>query len=70
MCYVGHAFARFMPVHAFCLPNMCAHRVSVDPGRNKAEKAAAFGLVRSGSGPRVIMGSAWFGIDQMHKCDM
>jgi hypothetical protein len=45
MCYMGRADVRYMPCTAVCLPNLCAHRVSVNPSRPKAKKAAIFCLV-------------------------
>jgi hypothetical protein len=52
---------------------LVCHRVSVDPGRKKAEQAAVFCLVAMvgrGLGPRVITGVAWSGLTAALVCEL
>jgi hypothetical protein len=61
-----------MPFTCVYLPNWCAHRVYVDPGRRRPKRLrplfpAVFCLVTlvgRGLGPRAHIGSAWSAIDR------
>jgi hypothetical protein len=45
MCYMGRSFAHLLPCACCLFTDLCAHRVSVDLGKKKAEKAAVLCLV-------------------------